>query len=311
MNSEERIDIKLDYITRLFSGLTFKRLELYVISRLWHLLNNDAIHMKSQQRIVLHRSKYALTDIYFPQVDIQVEVNEPAHYASDQRIQQDLRRTEDIEKNTGHRVVTIDCRGGSTLIHKQINALVTEINQLIDSQKQQGIFKPWDPENQYQADPMYWKQKGEIGTFDDIGFHTIEDICQLFDVEPNKIKRGYLRKGGIEWPDKPLLFLWWPSASRRSGWQNTYNKEDNTLTEVHGDHNKLHAHWKHLSKVPSQRIVFYHHTDVLGLTAYKFIGIFMNDPDRSDPKRGIVWKKIGERLNLKAGTFSMDGGHHH
>src|SRR5690606_39566153 len=73
---------KLDYISRLLQRTSSKRIEHYVISRIWHLLDNYDVKMTPQQYVSRELTQYALTDIYFPQIGLHVEVNEPVHYHS-------------------------------------------------------------------------------------------------------------------------------------------------------------------------------------------------------------------------------------
>ena len=101
---------KLDYISRLFQRTSKKRIEHYVISRIWHLLDDYDIKMVPQQYVSREQSKYALTDVYFPQFGFHIEVNEPAHYESEESINRDNERQNEIENKTGHKVFVIDCR---------------------------------------------------------------------------------------------------------------------------------------------------------------------------------------------------------
>ena len=295
---------KLDYISRLFQRTSGKRIEHYVISRIWHLLDNYDIKMMPQQYVSRTLFRYALTDVYFPQIGFHVEVNENAHYDSNERVQQDLLRQKEIETNTGHKVFPIDCRQDLVGIHNQIDELVSEINSAVNYQNEEGIFKPWRPENEH--NPYYWKDKGEIAISDEISFHTIEDICLLFGADHTKTKRGFLRKGGIEHPDFPNLVLWWPSERPRSGWQNQYDEINGKITETHSDKDKKTQHYHdHVNGIHT-RVVFFHHKDILGLTNYKYVGVFTNDREKSNAEIGTVWTRIGERLNLNSGEFSME-----
>lgn len=295
---------KLDYISRLFQRTSKKRIEHYVVSRIWHLLDDYDIKMTQQQYVSREQLKYALTDIYFPQFGFHVEVNEPAHYQSEENINRDFLRQTQIETNTGHKVFVIDCRENLEGIHKQIDRLVAEINETVKIQKEQGTFKPWRPENEH--NPDYWKQKGIISITDEISFHTIEDICLLFGADPKKTKRGFLRKGGIGHPDFPELLLWWPSERPRSGWQNNFDEINATITETHSDSDKKVQHYRDHSKGNHTRVVFFYYKDILGLTNYKFVGIFTNDKEKSNENIGTVWTRIGERMNLETGQISNE-----
>ena len=298
------MNYKLDYISRLFQRTSSKRIEHYVITRIWHLLDDYDIKMTPQQYVSREQVKYALTDVYFPQIGFHLEVNEPAHYESEDRIQKDLKRQNEIEKNTGHRIFTIDCRKDLIAIHRQIDDLVSTIKVAISQKKKDGVFKPWRPEIEH--NPNHWKEKGEIAISDDVSFYTIEDICLLFGVDPNKIKRGYLRKGAISHPDFPDLLLWWPSERQRSGWQNYYDEINGTITETHSAKEKKLQHYQRHSKVTDTRVVFFHYKDILGRTNYKFVGVFTNDKSKSKKEIGTVYVRIGERLNLETGKFSQE-----
>ena len=292
---------KLDYISRLLQRTSSKRIEHYVISRIWHLLDNYDVKMTPQQYVSRKLTKYALTDIYFPQIGFHVEVNEPAHYDSEENIIRDLNRQKEIETVTGHQVFVIDCRQDIIGIHSQIDELVAKINLKVKNQIKQKVFKPWKPENEH--NPNFWKSKGSINISDEISFYTIEDICLLFDADYQKTKRGFLRKGAIPNPRNIEQIIWWPSEKTRKGWLNKFDEIENTITEAHSDQIKNAEHYGfHKDKI-FVRIVFYHYKDILGLTNYKFVGVFTNDQEKSNSEIGTVWKQIGKKLDLKTGEF--------
>ena len=74
------MEYKLDYISRLFSKISHKRTESYVINRLWNKLDDTRIQFVLQQYVLRKEGKYALADVYLPQLKLSVEVNEPYHY---------------------------------------------------------------------------------------------------------------------------------------------------------------------------------------------------------------------------------------
>jgi hypothetical protein len=73
------MNAKVEYISKLFQKTSFKALENYCLTRLWHKLDNDEIKFVPQQYVNRHTNKYALTDVYLPQFQIHIEVNEPAN----------------------------------------------------------------------------------------------------------------------------------------------------------------------------------------------------------------------------------------
>ena len=200
---------KLDYISRLLQRTSSKRIEHYVISRIWHLLDNYDVKMTPQQYVSRELSQYALTDMYFPQIGLHVEVNEPSHYETEDKVNRDLKRQQEIEVNTGHQVFVIDCCQDIIGIHSQVDELVTKINSEVKRKISNGNFRPWKPENEH--NPNHWKDNGFISISDEVSFFRIEDICLLFDADYQKTKRGFLRKGAIDNPKNPTQQIWWPS----------------------------------------------------------------------------------------------------
>ncbi len=286
---------KVEYITKLFQKTSSKAIESYCLSRLWHRLDNDEIKFIPQQYVNRHEDKYALTDVYLPQFKIHIEVNEPAHYDSADRINADEQRKQQIETNTGHKLFVIDCRQALIQIHYQIDEIVQIINSLILEQKKNGVFKPWQPD--IERNPEFWKAKSTITESDEISFSSIEDICKLFDADFNKTKRGFLRLGGIQHPKNKRYIIWWPSEKTRQGWVNKLGMDD-TITETHSDYSKRIKHFNDYLNTQELRIVFFHYKDVLGLTSYKFKGVYAYDTLKSAPSTGVVWKRINDTLSF-------------
>lgn len=294
---------KLDYISRLLQKTSSKRIEHYVISRIWHLLDNYDIKMTPQQYVSRELSQYALTDVYFPQIRLHVEVNEPAHYENKEKIVSDLKRQQEIETITGHQVFVVDCRHDIIGIHSQVDELVAKINSEVRRQIETGIFKAWKPENEH--NPTYWKSKGTFNISDEVSFHKIEDICLLFDADYQKTIRGFNRRGFISNPKNINQSIWWPSEKPRRGWLNKFDKIRGTITETHLDPQKKSDHYYDHAQVTYIRICFFHYKDILGLENYKYIGVFTNDKEKSNPEIGTVWKRIGDKFNLDTSVFEQ------
>ena len=227
---------KLDYITRFFQKTSSKAIENYVLTRLWHRLDNDQIKIVPQQYVNRHNEKYALTDVYFPQFKIHIEVNEPAHYLSEERILADKTRRHQIESITGHKLIEIDCRKDLLTIHEDSEKIIIEIQELTKYQILNNKFQPWNPD--MERSPKFWKEKNTISIKDEVSFSNIEDICDLFNANFMQTKRGFLRLGGISHPQNNQILLWWPSSHTRQGWVNKINEAENAIIETHTDENK-------------------------------------------------------------------------
>lgn len=286
------MDFKLDYITRLLWQTRDKRIENYVIGRIWHTLNDWDVKMKGQQYVKRPNGKYALTDIYFPQIGLHVEVNEPAHYSSAERIHADDIRRAEIEANTSHTVMSIDCTGKMGMIHAQVDNVVDYVRQEVARQRAEGRFNPWNPE--FENSPEFYQQKGYLDAAENVQLSRIEDICKLFNAR--FVKRGFQRPGAADHPTDTTMTLWWP-AVKRQGWEN--HLADGHVIERHIDAGKMAAHVNNvLGTTRTRRLVFFRHRDELGYSFYRFKGVYELDRDSTSTVNGVVWKKRMDRYSL-------------
>ncbi len=99
-----KVITKEDYVIRRLSKLRNKRWELYVVSGILHALNYPDIAFTTQQAVRLKNGTKTITDMYFPQFDIHVEVDEPYHETTAQT-EGGQRHTEDIVDVTGGHAV--------------------------------------------------------------------------------------------------------------------------------------------------------------------------------------------------------------
>ena len=73
------MDFKLDYMARLFRSIRNKRFESYAIQRIWHQLDDDRVQFVTQQYFKRKDGGYALADLYLPQINMVVEIDEGQH----------------------------------------------------------------------------------------------------------------------------------------------------------------------------------------------------------------------------------------
>lgn len=100
------IDYQLDYMEHLFFSIKHKKTESYVIHRIWDKLDDMRIRFVVQQKVELPNGRYALADLYLPQIGIFVEINEPFH--AFQKKEDDY-RNENIIKLTQNDQFIISC----------------------------------------------------------------------------------------------------------------------------------------------------------------------------------------------------------
>ena len=100
---------KLSIISGMLSKISHKKFELYVISRIIHKLDDPEIQYVFQQYATrdAQSGKYALIDLYLPQFDFAIEVDEPHHL---KRMTEDEMRMKDIaEYHSISHVERVDC----------------------------------------------------------------------------------------------------------------------------------------------------------------------------------------------------------
>ena len=132
------MDYKLEYMERLFAKISKKKTESYAISRIWHQLDDDRVKFVVQQYVRIDKDKYALADLYLPQLNIFIEINEPFH---ENNIERDKLRNEKIMDITHSELCTIVCgtktkdQDGKEVIHwkplDEIHRQITEVVSLI------------------------------------------------------------------------------------------------------------------------------------------------------------------------------------
>jgi hypothetical protein len=291
------MNFKLDYITRILKKTSHKRIENYVISRIWHQLNNDEIKMAHQQYVNLEDNNYALTDLFFPQINYHIEVNEAFHYKDEHKINLDKKRAESIINSTkGHIVRFINCKDDLAYIHTQIDDIVNEINELVNTSKNLGKFRPWEDT---ELTAQYWKEKKMIEVNDNINLKTIDEIGFLFDT-PIK-KRGFLKPGAVKYDKDGFSEIWWPEKKEKNNWKNDFQNDFEFITEQHTDPSTSKKHLNHYTNnYPNcKRIVFFKYKDELGFNYYKFVGCFKLNTNKSIEENKLVWERFSMKYELQ------------
>lgn len=287
------MEYKLDYISRLFSKISHKRTESYVINRLWNKLDDTRIQFVLQQYVLRKEGQYALADVYLPQLKLAVEVDEPYHYdnkEADKIRQSEIAEYMDVRRIRCYNVVdgkVVDC--SLEEVNQRTDDVVAYIKQRITELGDD--FRPWkdiDTVSDIQ-------ERGGLSVKDDISLYTIDDIAAVFGTRPKH--RGFLRASGVAVPNKPDEVVWWPNTSHRK-WDNSLQEDGVTITECPRNESERAAHVKQHIGSNEKRIVFLRYTDMLGLTSYRFMGVYQMNKERSVKENRCVWERISETYVL-------------
>lgn len=274
------IDYKLNYLSKTFSKIDRKGIETYVIARIWNKLDNLDVKMVCQQ-YVKREDGYALLDLYFPQINFGVEVNEKHHLTQEE---EDKARKQEVEFLANVTIHTIHCEKSSLIdIHKQIDDVVTEIKNIINTTPN---FKPWHDT----LSPKDYREQGILRVEDDIMLSTVDDICDLFEVPVPK--RGFLRCGAVELSQDPNIIVWWPNAVHKN-WANEITVDQEIITEYYKlDLEKRNQHIEEHLKKGQRRITFYHKRDIFGISYYRFVGVYEIDKELSKKENKCIWRRV-------------------
>ena len=278
---------KLEFILAQMSKARNKSYEAYVVNRMWTRLNSDEIKMICQQHITRPEGR-ALTDIYYPQIGVHIEIDE-AHHLN--QIEADAQRTADIIDATSHEIWRIPIiKDGSVIELNALNSLIDhfadEVLLRIKKAKSNRTFKPWNLE---EHTTQYWIDKGQIELTDDCSFHYNHEAANCFGLNLNK---GSIWTGGRSLPH-PHKYIWFPKLYQNGKWLNEVI--DDTIVERYIEDGLpvQHPGFDAIIKDPKQneRIVFAHVKDNLGSVAYRFKGLFKLDVEESTKQKELIWKR--------------------
>jgi very-short-patch-repair endonuclease len=275
---------KIEFICRQLSRAENKMFEHYVVTRIWHRLNDTDLKFVTQQYVVRPQGR-ALTDMYFPQLHIHVEIDEGHHRL---QTQSDKVREADIINATGHDVLRIDV----TLDLEAINSSVDDIISKIKAAKN-GMtdFKCWDFEAE--QDPATYIERGYIDLKDDVAFRTMVDAANCFG---NSYKPKGIWTGGAKHHIEGKS-IWFPKLYKNGKWDNAISSDENTITEICLDEQFAVAHIQRaIREAHIKRIVFARVRSPLGDIMYRFKGEYELDLERTSVINGSVLTRITKRV---------------
>ena len=287
------MDYKLDYMERLFAKISKKKTESYVISRLWHQLNDDRVKFVVQQYIKRTQDKYALADLYLPQLNMFIEINEPFHKDENGVLREiDRIRNEEIARVTHSAPIIIDCDNNIEAIHQQVTEVVNLIKQNI--QERGADFRAWEGESSLSVD--YHRKKGYLKVEDNEYVRTIDEAFAVFGTKAKH--KGYYRAGGADIPGRENEIVWCPNSVHHI-WSNILSDDGMVIREYNKkDETARKAHVEKFLKTNQKRATFFREEDDLGFKFYRFVGVFELDKKESMQENKCVWKRISDYYKL-------------
>lgn len=285
---------KNKYVLKSLRKIAHKEWELFVVSRIIHKLDDPEIDFVTQQLVRLPNNRRALTDLYFPQFNIHLEVDEGHHFRNDsdkggefEYVPEDELRENDIVQITGHEVHRIPaCEHlDGQIVDRDYQDVADDVDKFVDfikAEKQKklahGLFEPWDFEARY--DPQRVIQKGKFSTADNVLFRTQVDAMRCFGFTG----KGWQR-GAWEIPDGSGDMLWFPRLYPHGMWHNELIESGTMISErAINDEGRASVRKQRLDyeKNPKRRfIVFARGKDALGNNLFRYVGVFKPEVDET------------------------------
>ncbi len=286
---------QINYVVNQLSKTFDKKFENYVVTRIYHSLDRNDVKFVTQQ-YVIREEGYALTDLYFPQLDLHIEVDED-HHNKAKNIEKDKIREYEIVERTEHKVVRIKITEDIYEINKQIDDVVNLIKSKIDKLISLGKWKAWSFERE--LNPNFWKEKGYLLVSENPFFKTKADILNCLgettnDGEPYKT----LQQGSVKSGQYPNHYVWFPNLDKKEDYVNEISNDGKTIVSKRSKE-KYDMFFEKLDKNCLKRIVFPKTKNNLGEDFYRFRGIFELDLEKSSYENGIVYNLISEKIELK------------
>ncbi len=277
---------KKEYIRRQISRTNKKDYENYVITRVIHGIDDLNVKFVTQQYVKRPNGR-GLADLYFPQINYFIEIDEGHHL---NQIETDRVRDADFEDATGFKPKRIDVATKSIEeINGQIDKVTKEIKALIQDKKRANQWSDWDISNE--MNPDKWIAKKKIHVDDKVAFRKIVDGCKCMGLN----YAGYQRAGANH-PYEENTLIWFPKLYLNKEWANDFDEEKGVILEKNfesDEKRKAHVNTR-LNDKRQRRIVFARVKGMLGDVQYRFRGVFILDKMASNHEKGLVWKRVSK-----------------
>ena len=277
---------KKEYIKRQISRTNKKDYENYVITRIIHGINDLSVKFITQQYVKRPNGR-ALADLYFPQINYFIEIDEGHHLT---QMEADKVRDADFEDATGVKPKRIDVATKSIEeINQQIDKVIIEIKSIITKKKQKKQWMDWDLEAE--MNPDTWIKKKKIHVNDKVAFKRIVDGCKCMGLN----YAGYQRAGANH-PFEENTLIWFPKLYPNGIWKTDFDEINGLIIEKNIESiEKRNAHINScLNDKRQRRIVFARVKGMLGDVQYRFRGVFELDREKTNNEIGLVWVRVSK-----------------
>ena len=294
-SDEQQLNAKKEYLIKTLSRTKRKDYENYVIGAIWHRLNNLEIKPVSQQYVKRSDDKYALLDLYFPQINVGIECDEAYH---EKNKEPDKIREVNVEQalsalqaGKDFTLIRINANTDVVEFEKQINNAVDEIRVLYEKY---GCPKWSDEKNSVQK----VLEDGKLSLRGNLQFSKIVDIAKCFGKNYKAMQTStfFINKNTLVWCPKLAVEIDGNlKAPSSAGWLNVLSEQWDVITTLVPDDKEHHEKYRN----PSLNIlIFAQSKNILGQVTYRFMGVYVFEKSENNNKK-ITYKRISETYELK------------
>jgi hypothetical protein len=280
---------KLQYLRKVFAHTIGKTFENYVINQIWAKTEDFGLYPVTQQ-YVKRANGYALIDLYFPQINFAIEVDEFAH--ENNKTLDKIRMDDIFGSINGIKSERIK-EGNYDYVKNQIDTVVNKINEKV---KQLGPFK-WEEnwkEIEYKEKFEKIKKRKKLLSSDMIGFERVQVTNDIFGMN---LSKGYLQFGKSFFKISANERLWFPHLTPNKNWDNTVSDDWNIIYEKYiGNDIEMIKNRGVAWKIDDfKRYTFAKYKNTLGEISYRFIGVFKVKEKRNAV---IIYEKMSDEVKL-------------
>jgi len=284
---------KMEYLKKQFAHTKGKTFENYIINQLWAKVEDLGLYPITQQYVKRPKG-YALLDLYFPQINFAIEVDECAHMEEKYKNSDELRMEEIFSS-----VIDIEIERIKEGVYDEVRHQINDITEKIKKKVAQCGPFTWDENwqtNEYQEKMKKIKKRGKLLVSDFIGFNRIQVTNDIFNMN---LTEGHLRygKSWFEIPNNGRV--WFPYLVENKKWENTISDDWNTLSvkyigEEIEKNNKEYIN-KYGLNTNLKIYTFAKYKNSFGKISYRFIGIFKFI---GQEKSSFIYKRICNEIEI-------------
>lgn len=263
------IDGKLDYLALMLNKRTNgKRFENFIVNAIYSKIGEPGLVPVTQQCVRGSGGRHYLLDLYFPQLNIGVEVDELQH-ASVEHSAADALRAEDIMGAIECDEKRIQlCNKSYDEVMARIDEVVIEIKQAI---KERGLKLEW---LSYEELLEVKKNEGCFKVSDSIKYIKITDFYNMLGHNVSGVQRSFIRLNRRYFLWTPILSIMDEQGNVIEGndrYHNWFSSDKLTIFERKADGGYFGWSQKEMG---TRRVVFMNQRDEFGRRVRKFVGVY-------------------------------------